>query len=61
MSKIKGKPRFTPLNINATTLNELADELEAVKSELQALRASISTAATQAVKQKEKEAPKQES
>lgn len=59
----KSKPRFTPVNINATTLNELADELEAVKSELQALRASISTVATQAGKhkEKEKEPPKQES
>lgn len=54
----KSKPRFTPVNINATTLNELADEVAALQAEVASLRSSLSTVA---VKQKEKEPSKQES
>lgn len=55
----KSKPRFTPVNINATTLNELADEVAALQAEVASLRSSISTVA--ATKQKQKEPPKEES
>lgn len=55
----KSKPRFTPVNINATTLNELADEVAALQAEVASLRSALSTVA--ASKQKEKEPAKQES
>ena len=47
------KPRFTPITINATTLNALADEVAALTEEVASLKKQLGSKASTSTKPKE--------